>query len=44
LKEMNRLINIGIIGDYDVNRASHAATNSAIEHAAKYLGTNYLQL
>jgi CTP synthase (UTP-ammonia lyase) len=34
---MNRTIDIGIIGDYDVNRASHAATNNAIEHAARYL-------
>jgi CTP synthase (UTP-ammonia lyase) len=31
------IVNIGIIGDYDVNRASHVATNAAIEHAAAYL-------
>ncbi len=35
---MNRTIDIGIIGDYDINRTSHMATNNAIEHAAKYLG------
>lgn len=34
---MNRTVNIGIIGDYDLNRSSHPATNAAIEHAAKYL-------
>ena len=42
MREMKRTIDIGIIGDYDVNRASHAATNNAIEHAAKYLGINTL--
>jgi CTP synthase (UTP-ammonia lyase) len=30
-------VNIGIIGDYDASRASHVATNAAIEHAAEYL-------
>jgi CTP synthase (UTP-ammonia lyase) len=32
-----KTINIGIIGDYDVNKVSHAATNTAITHAAKQL-------
>ncbi len=34
---MNRKINIGIIGDFDINKTSHPATNAAIQHAAKYL-------
>lgn len=34
---MNQTISIGIIGDYDPNKASHPATNEAIKHAASRL-------
>lgn len=34
---MNRHINIAIIGDFNRESASHLATNTAIEHAARYL-------
>jgi CTP synthase (UTP-ammonia lyase) len=34
---MGKTINIGIIGDYDAKKPSHAATNNAIDHAAGYL-------
>jgi CTP synthase (UTP-ammonia lyase) len=34
---MNRIVNIGIIGDFDEKKTSHPATVSAIEHAAGYL-------
>jgi CTP synthase (UTP-ammonia lyase) len=34
---MNRIITIGIIGDFDKTKPSHIATNKAIEHAAKVL-------
>jgi CTP synthase (UTP-ammonia lyase) len=30
-------VNIGIIGDFDTNKASHIATNNAIAQAAKHL-------
>jgi CTP synthase (UTP-ammonia lyase) len=33
-------INIGIIGDYDMGRLSHKATNEALNHSADYLGIN----
>ena len=36
---MNRTIDIGIIGDYDINKTSHPATNHAILHAADHLST-----
>jgi CTP synthase (UTP-ammonia lyase) len=39
-------VTIGIIGDFDPNKASHIATNDAIAHAAKFLaikvGVNWL--
>ena len=31
---MNQIISVGIIGDFDPNKASHPATNAAIKHAA----------
>jgi CTP synthase (UTP-ammonia lyase) len=31
-------VRIGIIGDFDIERPSHIATNEAISHCAKYLG------
>jgi CTP synthase (UTP-ammonia lyase) len=34
---VERTVNIGIIGDYDVNKMSHAATMDAIEHAVRRL-------
>ena len=34
MSSMDRIINIGIIGDYDPDHISHQATNAAIEHAA----------
>lgn len=34
---MRRAIKIGIIGDYDLNKISHPATNNAIQQAAKHL-------
>jgi CTP synthase (UTP-ammonia lyase) len=36
---MDRLIQIGIIGDFDPNNLTHLATNNALDHAAKALGT-----
>lgn len=36
---MNRIINIGVMGDYDPKKISHPATNDAIHHAAKHLST-----
>jgi CTP synthase (UTP-ammonia lyase) len=30
-------VTIGIIGDFDPNKASHIATNNAIAHAVKFL-------
>ena len=32
--QMEKILRIGIIGDYDPNRASHIATNEALDHAA----------
>ena len=37
---MNLPIKIGIIGDFDLDRPSHIATNKALEHAAKDLGVS----
>ena len=34
---IKRIINVGILGDFDPNKISHPATNDAIRHAAKYL-------
>jgi CTP synthase (UTP-ammonia lyase) len=34
---MERMVSIGIIGDYDKNKTSHPATNQAIQHAADIL-------
>lgn len=34
---MGKTASIAIIGDYDVGKPSHPATNEAINHAAKYL-------
>jgi CTP synthase (UTP-ammonia lyase) len=34
---MSKTINIGIIGDYDAEKPSHAATINAIDHAARHL-------
>jgi len=36
-EEMNKIVSVGIIGDYNGNLISHPATNSAIEHAAESL-------
>jgi CTP synthase (UTP-ammonia lyase) len=36
-KKMKRIINVGVLGDFDPNKVSHPATNDAIHHAAKYL-------
>ena len=33
-------VKIGIIGDYDLERASHKATNEALKHSADYLKIN----
>jgi CTP synthase (UTP-ammonia lyase) len=38
--KMDKSVNIGIIGDYDAKKISHAATNEAIEHAARHLSIN----
>lgn len=35
---MSSLIKIGVIGDFDGERASHQATNEALHHCADYLG------
>jgi CTP synthase (UTP-ammonia lyase) len=37
MSNMNRITNIGIIGDYNPDHLSHQATNAAIGHAAEYL-------
>lgn len=34
---MRRIINVGIVGDFDPGKVSHPATDSAIRHAAKCL-------
>jgi CTP synthase (UTP-ammonia lyase) len=34
---MSRSLQVGIIGDYDPGRASHVATDSALDHAAAAL-------
>jgi CTP synthase (UTP-ammonia lyase) len=34
---LKHLINIGIIGDYDPQKASHPPTNESLRHAAKRL-------
>jgi CTP synthase (UTP-ammonia lyase) len=34
---MGRIINIGVIGDYDEGKVSHPATDAAIRHAADSL-------
>ncbi len=36
---LKRPITIGVLGDYDPNKISHPATNSAIQHAARQLST-----
>jgi CTP synthase (UTP-ammonia lyase) len=38
--EVSSSIKIGIIGDYDLERPSHKATNEALNHCADYLGIN----
>lgn len=35
---MARELTIGIIGDLDLGRPSHGATNEALQHAGEYLG------
>ncbi len=35
---MKPQLGVGIIGDFDPKRPSHAATNEALNHAAKALG------
>jgi CTP synthase (UTP-ammonia lyase) len=34
---VNRLLRVGIIGDFDPSYSSHAATNEALSHAARAL-------
>ena len=34
---MKRTVKVGVIGDFDPEKASHPATNAAIRHAAGYL-------
>lgn len=34
---MKPTLDIGIIGDFDLNKTSHPATNDALHHATKYL-------
>jgi CTP synthase (UTP-ammonia lyase) len=36
-ESMNRTLSIGILGDYDLNKISHPATNDAIYYASKTL-------
>lgn len=36
--EMQQTVKVGMIGDFDVDRHSHSATNEAIHHAASALG------
>ena len=36
-RKMNQTVSIGIIGDFDLNKPSHQATNDALYHAANYL-------
>jgi CTP synthase (UTP-ammonia lyase) len=31
-------LNVGVIGDFDPNKLSHAPTNEALKHAADHLG------
>lgn len=38
--EVSSSIRIGIVGDLDLNRPSHKATNEALSHCADYLGIN----
>lgn len=35
---MDNFVEIGIIGDFDLERQSHKATNEALNHCANYLG------
>ena len=37
---MSNFIKIGIIGDFELERPSHKATNEALNHCADYLGIN----
>ncbi len=37
---MSSLIRIGVIGDLDLKRPSHKATNDALQHCADNLGVN----
>jgi CTP synthase (UTP-ammonia lyase) len=37
---MTGAVRVGIIGDLDPDRASHKATNEALEHAAGTLGVS----
>jgi CTP synthase (UTP-ammonia lyase) len=37
-QKLKTAINIGIIGDFDLAKISHPATNDAIQQAAEYLG------
>ena len=34
---MAETVKIGVVGDYELSRPSHLATNKALSHAAKYL-------
>ena len=34
---MKQTVSVGIIGDYDPNKSSHAPTNDALYHAANHL-------
>ena len=36
---MERIVSIGIIGDYDPNKSSHPPTNDALYHAASHMNT-----
>ena len=41
---MNQLLRIGIIGDFNPNYPSHAATNEALNHAARALSLDVDQV
>ena len=34
---MTETLKIGVIGDYDINKPSHQATNNALQHSANFL-------
>ena len=37
---MTETVRVGIIGDYDPDKATHAATGRALEHAGASLGVS----